>query len=232
MKYLLALLITVTAFGQQVEQNTEYVPQDHRPGLFFREDFKAPPEGIQEMPLGDTQRFVENPNLVLKTYGPGKELIQIDHHWDAPKTDPVFIFTGLTPASWALALRDKNNYVDLTGLGRIKWRIEQTGFHELRPVLKLANGTWLVGDHAEGWTPDWHESEFWPAYIRWRLFDPNTALEMRNGGRFENGKWADSPDLSKVDEIGFTDLMAGSGHGQGGWSRIDWIEVYGNPVKR
>jgi hypothetical protein len=26
--------------------------------------------------------------------------------------------------------------------------------------------------------------------------------------------------------------MAGSGHGQGGWSRIDWIEVYGNPVKR
>jgi hypothetical protein len=35
-----------------------------------------------------------------------------------------------------------------------------------------------------------------------------------------------------VDEIGFTDLMGGSGHGQGGWSRIDWIEVYGVPIKR
>jgi hypothetical protein len=120
----------------------------------------------------------------------------------------------------------------LTGLGRIKWRIEQVGFHELHPILKLANGTYLVGEHAEGWTPDWHESEFWPAYIRWRLFDPTTALEMRNGGRYDNGQWVDHPDLSKVDEIGFTDLMAGSGHGQGGWSRIDWIEVYGVPVKR
>ena len=27
-------------------------------------------------------------------------------------------------------------------------------------------------------------------------------------------------------------LMAGSGHGQGGWRRIDWIEVYGNPVRK
>ena len=98
--------------------------------------------------------------------------------------------------------------------------------------MKLANGTYLVGEHAEGWTPDWHESEFWPAYIRWRLFDPTTALEMRNGGRYDNGQWVDHPDLSKVDEIGFTDLMAGSGHGQGGWSRIDWIEVYGVPLKR
>jgi hypothetical protein len=35
-----------------------------------------------------------------------------------------------------------------------------------------------------------------------------------------------------VDEIGFTDLMGGSGHGQDGWSRIDRIEVYGVAVKR
>jgi hypothetical protein len=27
-------------------------------------------------------------------------------------------------------------------------------------------------------------------------------------------------------------MMGGSGHGSGGWSRIDWIEVYGAPVKR
>jgi len=39
-------------------------------------------------------------------------------------------------------------------------------------------------------------------------------------------------DLSKVDEIGFTDLALGSGHGAGGSTRVDWIEVYGNPVKR
>ena len=47
-----------------------------------------------------------------------------------------------------------------------------------------------------------------------------------------DGKWVDHPDLSKVDEIGFTDLMAGSGHGPGGWSDVGRIEVYGKPVKR
>ncbi len=44
------------------------------------------------------------------------------------------------------------------------------------------------------------------------------------------GAWEPKPDLSKVDEIGFTDLMTG---GQSvACSRVDWIEVDGRPVKR
>jgi hypothetical protein len=39
-------------------------------------------------------------------------------------------------------------------------------------------------------------------------------------------------DLSKVDEIGYVDLMPGSGHGSGGWSDVGAIEVYANAVKR
>ena len=39
-----------------------------------------------------------------------------------------------------------------------------------------------------------------------------------------------NPDLSRVDEIGFTDLMVG---GQSeACSRLDWVEVYGKPVDR
>jgi hypothetical protein len=38
--------------------------------------------------------------------------------------------------------------------------------------------------------------------------------------------------LSKVDEIGFADLTPGSGHGQGGYSDVGRIEVYGKPVPR
>jgi hypothetical protein len=38
--------------------------------------------------------------------------------------------------------------------------------------------------------------------------------------------------LSKVDEIGFVDLMPGSGHGQGGWVDVAQIEVYGGSVAR
>jgi hypothetical protein len=37
--------------------------------------------------------------------------------------------------------------------------------------------------------------------------------------------------LSKIDEIGFTDLIPGSGHGQGG-IQLGGIEVYGKTVTR
>jgi hypothetical protein len=46
------------------------------------------------------------------------------------------------------------------------------------------------------------------------------------------GRWIDHPDLSKVDSIGFADLIPGSGHGDGGYINVGRIEVYGTPVKR
>jgi hypothetical protein len=36
------------------------------------------------------------------------------------------------------------------------------------------------------------------------------------------GNWIDHPDLSKVDEVGFADLMPGSGQGPGGY--VNWVE--------
>jgi hypothetical protein len=44
--------------------------------------------------------------------------------------------------------------------------------------------------------------------------------------------WLERPDLSRVDEVGFVDLMPGSGHGPGGWSDVAQVEVYGVPVRR
>jgi len=46
------------------------------------------------------------------------------------------------------------------------------------------------------------------------------------------GDWVDHPNLSKVDEVGFADLMPGSGHGPGGYVNVGRIQVYGKPVKR
>jgi hypothetical protein len=62
--------------------------------------------------------------------------------------------------------------------------------------------------------------------IRWRNLVIDNVVEA------SDGYWVDYPDLTKVDEIGFTDLMRGSGHGSGGGSRVDWIEVTGKPVPR
>jgi hypothetical protein len=39
--------------------------------------------------------------------------------------------------------------------------------------------------------------------------------------------WVTNPDLSRIDEVGVVELIPGSGHGNGGWSDLAWIEVYG-----
>ena len=70
------------------------------------------------------------------------------------------------------------------------------------------------------------DSEIQLVDVRWRNLDIEDVVEGRDG------YWVDFPDLSRVEEIGFTDLMRGAGHGSGGGSRIDWIEVYGKPVPR
>lgn len=82
-----------------------------------------------------------------------------------------------------------------------------------------------MGDPTDSLSVDWHEDEISLADLRWRKMDPKKVIEDREG------KWIDHPDLSKVDGIGFTDLMAGSGHGPGGWSDVGKIEVYGQAVK-
>ena len=190
-------------------------PEDSRPPLFFREDWK---EIAPVAPV--TQEHVANPALLLALYGPGKEGVRKSHH-DTPKDDPYYLWLGSCPSSCAIALRSKDAFVDLTGLAKVRWRTKQTGFRSVRLTLKLANGTWIVSDYAEGPTLDWHESEFAIADIRWRRMNIDTIVE---------GAWVDKPDLSKVDEIGWTELAPGGGTPSS--SRVDWIEVYGKPVKR
>jgi hypothetical protein len=41
-----------------------------------------------------------------------------------------------------------------------------------------------------------------------------------------------NPDLSKIDEIGFADLIPGSGYGQGGYILLGGLEVDGKTVAR
>ena len=213
------------AKGQgQVKGKARVIPEDNRPPLFLRETFKEPPTGATEAPM--TQEFLANPNLEVKLYGPGGKEVNVVHH-ASPKDEPTYIWSGVATGTWALTLRDKANYVDLSSpVAKIKWRTKMAGFHLLRPVIKLADGTMLVGDYTEQYASDWHESEFALADVRWRGLDPEHAVEATDG------RWRPTPDLTKVDEIGFTDLSAGTGHGAGGSARVDYIEVYGVPVKR
>ncbi len=192
-----------------------------RPALFLKEEWKAP-EGGGEKPI-DATAAVGNPDLELKLYGPGGKDFQVTGV-AGNDSNPVHLWTGLCEQLCAAALRDKNNYVDLSGLAMIRWVTKVSGFHLVHPIVKLADGTWLVGDHGDGSTLDWHSDEFSLGDVKWRKL--NIAKVVTTGD------WVANPDLTKVDEVGFTDLMPGSGHGAGGWSDVGKIEVYGKPVKR
>lgn len=187
----------------------------YRPGLFFREDWKEIPAAI---PV--TQEHVNNPELLLNLYGNGADSIKKSHH-DKPIDDPYYIWSGICIDNWAVTLKHEKFNADLTGYAKIRWRSKQQGFRELRILLKLADGTWLVSDQSDDASKDWRLKEFNIMDIDWYSININTITEVKK---------VNNPDLSNVEEIGFTDLMRGGL--SAACSRLDWIEVYAEPVSR
>lgn len=179
--------------------------------LFFKEAWKDIPGNVAV-----TQDAVSNEDLELKVYGKD---VNITAEGNLPH-----IWTGLCAPSCGVALRNKTSFVDLTGKAKIRWIAKTSGFHQIRPVLKLADGTYLAGEFADAYTFDFHQVEFYPSDVKWMKIDM-TNLQTK-------GNLLDKVDLSKVDEVGFVDLTPGSGHGSGGYSDVGWIEVYGKPIPR
>jgi hypothetical protein len=212
---LIALGAAVFAFAQQPEaagRGKGKAPEP--PTLVFKETWKQAPGNV---PV--TQEYVVNPDLKLDIYGPGKEDFGVTSEGNVPH-----IWTGLCAGSCALTLSHKTSYMDLTGKARIRWYTKVSGFHEVRPVLKLADGTFLIGNHVDANALDYLESEFYLSEVKWLKLDmPKVQTK---------GTLLDKVDLSKVEAVGFADLTPGSGHGTGGYSDVGWIEVYGKTVKR
>jgi hypothetical protein len=202
---------SLSLFAQAPQAPAAGVRQPPAPiPLFFKETWTV--KGNVPM----TQVHVTNPDLELKTYG--KE-VNITDEANIPH-----VWTGLCAPACAVALRHKDSYVDLTGKAKMRWIAKTSGFHQIRPIVKLADGTWLVGDFADAYTYDFHQTEFFLGDVHWLKLDMPTLATK--------GTLLDKVDLKKVDEVGFIDLTPGSGHGQGGYSDVGWIEVYGKPVKR
>ncbi len=129
-------------------------------------------------------------NVELKLYGASSKEIQLTGV-DGDENNPTHVWTGLCTTPCGLALRDKARYVDLTGLARIRWNVKTSGFHEIRPIVKLADGTWLVGDHADASPLDWLvwravDRERSLAQARWRA--ARDHRQLRRQARLEQGR--------------------------------------------
>jgi hypothetical protein len=200
------------------------VPQ---PTLVLKENFQRGPTEENEHPVAAMN--LTNPNLEVAVHGRDAKNVMIS----GAGANPINLWTGLTTEPVAVLLRDKTSYLDLSGLARIKWVTRASGFHVVRPVVKLADGTMLIGDHTDSHTTAFLESEFTLYDVRWVKLDPERIVTIgAYGGVGDAAAWVEKPDLTKVDAVGFADLMPGSGHGSGGWVNVTHIEVYGKAVPR
>jgi len=220
---LMVLGFVYSTFAQSVPAAR---PAPARPPLFLSESWKQLPTPPDDHGAwGMSQQGVANPNLQLTLHGTSGKEIQLVAVRGSADVYPVNLWTGTTTSPSGASLRDRNNFVDLTDpFAKIRWVVRTSGFHQVRPIVKLADGTWLVGDHATGPSLDFNIDDVSIADLRWLKLDAARMVAV--------GNWIEKPDLSKVDEVGFADLMPGSGHGPGGYVNVGRIEVYGKPVKR
>jgi len=190
------------------------------PPMAFREAWKQPPYTgrLTDPKRRVTQQAVSNPNLQLQLYGPDAQDVEVYDHYGQ-----LDLWTGLTTSPVAVTLRDRNSYLDLTGLAALRARTRTEDLHVLHPVVKLADGTLLVGSQTLS-SPqplmgggDFVVSEVTFNAQRWFELDPQKVVIRRE---------IKDPDLSRVDAIGFVDLMPSGGHGFSGCSNVSWMELY------
>lgn len=180
--------------------------------LYFREDWKEIPAAL---PV--TQEHVASPGLVLHLYGSARDQIKKSHH-DQLANDPYYIWSGECKGTWALTLSKTGSAVDFSKGGVVRWRSRQSGERFPRLLIRLADGQYYVSDQTDTEASNWHISSYVLERTSWSGFDMDKFVPRPNDKK---------PDLTRVVEVGFTDLEPGGGSNLS--SRIDWIEVYGQP---
>src|SRR2546427_6058750 len=203
-------------------------PEDHRPPVAFREDWMDATPGVPtDYKDKDLDAHLQNKNLQHSRYGLGAKDVIYDRHL-GPRDDPGYIWLGACAAGpCAITLKDKTDYLDLSNsMAKVVWRTKQTGFRQLRLVLKLADGSFLISDRYAGPAEDWNISEILISDVHWRI------LKIQEPVRIYEDSLVENPNLTKVDELGFTDLMVGGPGFTSGTSRVDWFEVHAERVKR
>jgi hypothetical protein len=187
------------------------------------------PEGqTGQVPI--VQGNVGDAGLELKKYGKAAAQLLTSNN-----TDPFGTWSGECEGPFAITFRSKGNYVDLTGASHIHFVARTSGFHAVQPVVKLADGTMLIGEYQAVSIPIMADFDVGLSGMRWIKLDPERVVTLNAGAQSGGGMneiWYQKPDLSKVDEVGFATLLPSSGHGNGGFINVAQFDVYGKAVPR
>ena len=201
------------------------------PLLLFREDWAETPWAL---PI--TQEHVANPELKLHLYGGAVDFLKKSHHDDI-ENDPFYVWSGEIRRTdvWGATLGYKDGTaVDLSGDASLKWRTRQSGDHCLHIILRTLGGDWLVSQAVDPATPDWRVTTHIFSSLSWKTLDAD-RIDFANAVDFPEPNGIDDanavelpkPDLTRIVEVGFTDMKTCTGSPQS--SRVDWMEVWGYP---
>jgi hypothetical protein len=212
---------TALAFGLVIWTSAAYAQQAAtRPSLLFKEAWQYPPH--QGAPTDENVRFAPavftSANLEGKLYGPDSSVVRVSQH-----EGRFDLWTGMATSPVAVTLRDKRNYVDLTGLARLRWMVRTNAIHMLHPVVKLADGRLIVGDRGIVTDGEFLEVEVAFGGMRWYALDPVKVVVLTE---------VKDPDLRKVDEVGLATLAPGGGHGIAGSANLSTVELFAKAVPR
>jgi hypothetical protein len=126
---------------------------------------------------------------------------------------------------------------DLTRDGRVRFKTRNSGYRFVHVVIRTSDGDYYVSEQGAGESTAWIETDFILSNLTWRNLlmtdTPTNASNRRSPDPTRIPIVPTSratPDLMRVAEIGFSDLMSG------GWipatSRVQAFEVWGKSTPR
>lgn len=196
------------------------------PKLIFHEPWTRAP---LSQPI--TQENLANQTLTLHVYGDATQIRKAMHPLDD------YTYTGETTTNWALTVSDKANLWDVTRGGKIRFKTQNTGYRFLHVVIKTADGKYFASEEGAGESSVWIESDFIFQDLHWRnLLMTDTPSNASNRRQPDPKRipiiptTKGTPDLTQIDEVGFSDLM------EGGWipatCRVAAFDLVGKVVPR
>jgi hypothetical protein len=195
--------------------------------LLFRETWAT----VMAQPI--VQSSLSNQSLRLHVYGNASEIRKTTH----AAQDEHYTYTGETQGNWAITVSDPKNMWDLTGDGRFRMQTRNSGLRTTHIVIKTTDGRYFASEDGNPESSAWIERDYIFRDMTWRLLlmtdTPSNASNQRqpNAARVPLIPTSRAtPDLTKVEEVGFSDLQ------EGGWipstSRVRSWEVWGKVVPR
>jgi hypothetical protein len=146
-----------------------------RPPLLFSEGWKLPPHTGE--PTDENMRFtpaaVTNQRLEARLYGADAKVVRAAVH-----EDRVDLWNGMATSPVAITLRDRRNYVDLTGAARLRLTVRTNAIPPLHPVVKLSDGTLIVSDRAIDTYGEFLTLEIAFSNMRWYGLDPARLIVL------------------------------------------------------